>query len=732
MKLLHELRRRRLFRLAGLYVVGAWVVIEVASVLFPAWGIPDTALRYLVIGATVLFPVAMIFGWLFDITSEGIVRTRPATPGEQADFALGRTDYVILAALAAVAVIVALGSLEMIGQEVEAPHEDLPQKPEHSVAILPLIADSDEQQVYADGISEDIIHRLAGIPPLRVMARTSSFAFRNSERPPQAVADVMGVRYLLQGTVHGDGQQLELRVELTDDAGFQVWSDTLTSSMNDIAALPDRIAAMVSRHVAGGAQVPEQRPGATTNAAAYRHYLVGKAYANTRPPNWAEEGEAAFRRAIAEDPDYALAHAGLAVALHIGSGEGDRLERKQRAIDRAAHAYALDPGQSMVQAVMGLVLLDGDESAVAEAVGYLQTAIELDPSDSNAYNWLASALHQLGRRDEAERVREQGLAVDPFNPPLVTNVANVIAAKGDFDRAMRVRMRLLDLPEPSGVGLWGIYMQYERYGNYAEAIHWAKQTALAYQGTRNQLALFSISAAYARLGLDAEADYWMAELAEHHPDRTGTLLRMGYLAKLRGDTDTLIAAANGLRAMGLPPSRLPVFLRQRIGAILVTAGFFDAGVPYLESALDIDTPLSQLTILQETAEMHYVLGHALAEQGFLERSAQVIERAHDMVRRLRADNLETNAPRELELLFVHHLFRGDLDSARIALGNAIDAGWANYYWMANDAFVQSFLSDPELARLFEDALRRVEEQRQIVVARDANDDFKTRFDALMN
>ena len=110
MKFWQELRRRRVFRLAGLYIVGAWLVIQVADVSFPAWGLPETAIRYLFIAAIAGFPVALIFSWFYDITAQGIVRTEPAGEVESVDTRLKRADYVVLAALLVVGVAIVLGS----------------------------------------------------------------------------------------------------------------------------------------------------------------------------------------------------------------------------------------------------------------------------------------------------------------------------------------------------------------------------------------------------------------------------------------------------------------------------------------------------------------------------------------------------------------------------------------------------------------------------------------------
>ena len=201
MNLWQELRRRRVFRLTGLYVVGAWLVIQVADIWFPAWGLPETALRFLFIAAIACFPVALIFGWFYDITPQGIVRTEPSGDRESVDLRLKPVDYVVLAALLAIGSAIVIGSIGKIQEEIEtgsgvaAPVE----KTAHSIAVLPFsnLDTNPDTGFFSDGITEEILHRLSTLGALHVLASTSSFAFRDSEESPASISDKLGVRYLL-------------------------------------------------------------------------------------------------------------------------------------------------------------------------------------------------------------------------------------------------------------------------------------------------------------------------------------------------------------------------------------------------------------------------------------------------------------------------------------------------------------------------------------------------------
>jgi hypothetical protein len=180
MKFWQELHRRRVYRLVGFYIVGAWVVIQVADISFPAWGVPDSALRYLFLAAVAGFPVALIFSWYYDITPKGVIRTEAADGTEHVDRKLKRSDYLVLTALLAVGLAILFGSASKIQEEVESGPDITSgfQWLENSIAVLPFInLDSNPDTGYfSDGITEEILYRLSSLGALNVLASNSSFA----------------------------------------------------------------------------------------------------------------------------------------------------------------------------------------------------------------------------------------------------------------------------------------------------------------------------------------------------------------------------------------------------------------------------------------------------------------------------------------------------------------------------------------------------------------------------
>jgi len=335
MKVLHDLLRRRVIRLAGLYVVGAWIVIEVASVFFPAWGIPDTALRYLFIAAALLFPVALVFSWIFDITAEGIVRTRAAAPGEEVDLSLKGTDYAVLGALALIGIVVIYGSVQQVVEEV-AEHPltgAVVERIENSIAVLPFanLDTNPDTGYFSDGVTEEILHRLSATHALHVLARTSSFAFRSSEEGPAKISEILGVQYLLHGSVRRDADYVRVTARLIDQQGLQVWSESFDRKLEAIFVIQSEIASAVASQIVreivstGGTS----EAYATEVFEAYDQYLIGREFTHSRTRDWPEKAEAAFRRALELDPDYAPALAGLAYSIIImQSRAGARFARR--------------------------------------------------------------------------------------------------------------------------------------------------------------------------------------------------------------------------------------------------------------------------------------------------------------------------------------------------------------------------------------------------------------------
>jgi TolB-like protein len=733
-----ELQRRRVYRMAGFYVVGAWLVIQVADVFFPAWGLPETALRYLINATFLCFPIALVFSWTFDITAAGIVRTGPADPGESFDNSLKRTDYAVLVALFAIGAAIVLGSVQEIVEEVDDAVAAA-EKIDNSVAVLPFanLDANPDTGYFSDGVTEEILHRLSSLKALHILSQTSSFAFRNSDEGPARISEVLGVRYLLLGSVRRDKDYVRVTARLIDDTGFQVWSETFDRKLDGIFAIQSEIASSVAssieRQVIPPAELPAGRT--TTNMDAYDAYLVGRAYVNARTPGWDDQAIAAFEEAIGLDENYAPPYAGLAVASSINNP--DWLAVRESIVRAAEKAIELDPELAEGHAALGLVWLQhadqfGDrQTNLGRAERSLRRALELDPSLSAAYSWLGITLDEQGRHEESNAVLEQGLLIDPLHPVMSYNMAYELRSRGETERAERFLLRLIDLPEPPWMAYTGLYQLYTAMGEFDKAIHWAKQFARVNAKSPSAGPSGFLAASYDRLGLIEDSDYWVADLLAHTPEPENRFWIRATNIRLRGDHAGLqevideLDAAPGIYIDQLHPANAGLY-----ASVNIFAGNFDVGIHVFENVYDLES----LTLGNDVSffgdlEYLHVLAYSYQQVGRDDEANALLARLDEHLNLLVVEQTMNSAD-------VHHLraqnfgMRGDFEAAAEALEAAIETGWLRYIWVMGNPIWTETIAYPRIASKLEEVKVELERQRAVVEQADAEHDFRAELDAL--
>jgi TolB-like protein/tetratricopeptide (TPR) repeat protein len=432
-RFLKELRRRRVFRVAGLYVVAMWLLMQAANILFPAWGIPDAAINFLLWAGLLGFPVALAFGWVFDISTAGIRRTQPVSSAAelQHSLPLRRADYLILAVFLVVMGAIVYDTTDRVIKTaplagLEEWRPSMAEIEPHSVAVLPFasLSSDAEHEYFADGISEEILDRLARFQELKVIARTSSFAFKGTGYDIPRISALLAVNYLLQGSVRRDGQQLRISAQLVDRSGVQVWSSSFDRQLGAIFALQDEIAEAVALSI-----VPHIVPPATAprlpDLEAYQEYLAGREILASRRRTSAGQAMVRLDRAIELDPEFAEPYAERAVAriLHSWSGLDNRetdLEGAQADIDRALQ---LKPELGRAHAALALLMQARDPLNLEGREAILRRSLALDPNQVDAWNWLAPVLDAQGRGEEGTAALSQALRLDPLAPAALANMA---------------------------------------------------------------------------------------------------------------------------------------------------------------------------------------------------------------------------------------------------------------------------------------------------------------------
>ncbi len=246
--ILREARRRRVFRVTAIYIIVAWVALQAADLAFPGLGIEESAILYVWIGAILGLPIALFFGWRYDIIGGRIVRT--AVSDVDAHLSIERADYVILVALLVVVAAIAFGlvgeiSKTRIPETAQFAITDIDPK---SIAVLPFLnmSDDPEQEYFSDGISEDILKLLAKIPDLPVTSRSSAFSFKGQNLDVQTMAAKLNVAHVLEGSVRKSGNQLRIVAQLIEvETDTHLWSETYDRELKNVFAIQDEIAAAV-------------------------------------------------------------------------------------------------------------------------------------------------------------------------------------------------------------------------------------------------------------------------------------------------------------------------------------------------------------------------------------------------------------------------------------------------------------------------------------------------------
>jgi len=732
-----ELRRRRVFRMAGLYIIGAWVVIQVAEVSFEAWSVPDAALRFLFMGAIACFPVALVFSWFFDLTTNGIVRTEKAGDDETVDLSLRLKDYLFLLALFSVGGLILYGSVARVQNEV-GPEQIADEDRvviEHSIAVLPFsnLDISPETGYFSDGITEEILNRLSGLKTLHVLASNTSFAFRGSQESPAEILQKLGVRFLLQGSIRRDQDHVRVTARLIDENGFQVWSEQFERQLKGIFTIQTEIANQVAGQVINEivplAQLPEGRT--TQNMEAYDQYLVGKAFLEKRTPGWREQAEQALRKAIELDPGFAPPYAALAETIGVNTGLGPHWKEARSLAERSLE---LDDELAEGHAAMALVLYAESDSDRASLSA--RKAIDLNPSLGFAYNILAFNLERTGRREEAYQVRLKGIAVDPLNPPLVANVADAEKLAGDYERAEQLLKRLLYLPEPPQLAYGSLIELYDQLGRFTDALDMAKQGTRVFARRGKYCCNDWLAWTYGNLGMTGEADYWMRQELANGSLSISTLdLTINLLLTRGPHTELGRQLLEFVNQPGIEDG-LEGWPIAQLGLVNIYMGNQEAGARQLDYGVrsyqsqimgielpdDIDIatlPGGEEDVVMVMHRLVYSY-RQLGWQAEADRILQALSEVFDM---------QDNA--------LHHALLGDPETALAVMeaiqekGRAKYYGPNKYYEIIHSPLWAETIRHPGFPELLSEMKENVDRQRAIVETIEAENDFKAEIERLM-
>ena len=501
--LVAELKRRNIFRVTTVYAVASWVILQLADVTFPALDIAESDIRYVIIALMIGFPIVIGFAWLFEITPEGLQKTVQVEPGESITGQTGRKiDFVIIGLLSVALLFFMNEYFSADAPEsavVEAPELPEISEPEATskptIAVLPLVNMSSDQENehFADGLTEELLNVLARNEQLQVAGRTSSFFYKGKNINLKQIGAELNVENILEGSVRKSGDTVRVTAQLINaETGYHLWSDTFDREITDIFAIQDEIALKVGEAM-NVALVAAALPGSTTsNPEAHDAFLRGKTLLYDRLEASVAQAIEDFERAIELDRTYGPPLLGLAEAYLVSQNNfgtyelTEAAELAKNALDRAA-AIGYEPSEYYSNLGLfhqHLAQIDSDEVPFAEQA--YEKAIELNSNNVSAYIWYASLITEMtvmtaevdsiDRLAHAMQLNQMALKIDPKNRVANGNLQINLVSAGQYEQAIE-NLRKLVLADPD----------YETYqsslgnflamlGEYSEASEWVLKT----------------------------------------------------------------------------------------------------------------------------------------------------------------------------------------------------------------------------------------------------------------
>lgn len=559
-KLLSELSRRHVFRVAAAYVVVAWIVLQLGAILFATFEAPGWVAKVFTTLIFLGFPIAVLISWAFELTPEGIKKTES---GEGKADKAPMTDLVLVGLLVVVVGSYIVNDLRTIQSHVVAGSPvvqratttdgDLSavqtgEDDRVSVAVLPFanMSSDTEQQYFSDGITEEILNALAHIDGLKVTSRTSSFAFKSSPDDLPTVARKLGVSHILEGSVRRSGDMLRITAQLiraADDA--HLWSQTYDRNLKNIFQVQEEI----SVAIAAALRLRLVDEGVVSNEIDPQTYdLYLRALENIDRGSFADMESAIERleRVIEAAPDFARAHSGLARAISFSllTGAKTGSDWLDRMASAGHQALAIDRQSKEAYATLGTAAyLRGDLRRAIDNYAHAERLSALGMWDHFTY---AGALVDRGEINEAIRMSEAAAAADPLNQSVYYGIAIARMSAGDAAAGLSAlkTAREIEPKNPNayyfaGTGLYG------QGGRAAEALVLAEAAYVLDPADPEIQTLNALG--HLSLGNYSEAERWIEEALGNDPDIGFALGVKGLILAARGERE--VARVLALRAL---------------------------------------------------------------------------------------------------------------------------------------------------------------------------------------
>jgi len=481
-----ELKRRNVYKVAVAYAVVGWLLVQVATQVFPFFEIPNWAVRLIVLGIVIGFPIALVIAWAFELTPQGLKRAEDVDLAAQGSRKSHAWIYVVIVGAAFSIGLIFVGRYTArntagAARTEAATGSSIPQK---SIAVLPFenLSDDKGAAYFADGIQDEILTKLASIADLKVISRTSTAKYKSKPEDLKTVSQQLGVATVVEGSVQKAGDKVRVNVQLIDArADSHLWAKSYDRDMKDVFAVESEVAQEIADSLQAKLSPAEATTLATAptkDTVAYDLFLKGEyeerlANSSLKAESF-DQAAAWYQQAIARDPKFALAMARLVqnrIQRHWFIEQMSEAELAQlRSV--AEQAVALAPNLAQVHVALGQFYYHGyrqyeqalveferalqiqpNASTALEYSGYvhrrqgqwqrcldeLKRALEQDPRNAAIAANFANTYLQLRMWKEAERTGKHAIEIDPQTADgMRTLLGSIVSGRGDINEARRV------------------------------------------------------------------------------------------------------------------------------------------------------------------------------------------------------------------------------------------------------------------------------------------------------
>lgn len=687
--------------MTAIYIVSAWLVMQVADVVFPGWGIPEDAIRFVVYGAVAGFPLALVFAWNYDITSQGIRRTPQAgvvdvTPLHMRDLGLLGILLVLFVTISwsFASRVVATRSLDT---EPVGPHKPVSS---NSLAVLPFRNESmepDEASFLANGVHRDLMTKVMKIAALDIIAPTTVEHYRNTDKRLSVIGEELAVDHILEGAVQKAGQRVRVSVQLIQASSeLSLWAESYDRTLNadnlfDIQADIAQQVAQALRAELTPMEISRINSVPTRVFEAYEAVARGNHSFNKADVESIKEALAYYQQAIELEPDFALAHA-LLGQLQLQAHEFGGLDREAAFTNAELNlrrAIELDETIALTYAWLSVVVRDRDHDYV-QALELLDTALTYAPGDSRSMHIKGLTLRMMGRNQEALFWYERALRLDPLSLTVNESFGSLLRDLGRYQEAEQQYLDTLDMDPDFRNTWWGLGSLYWSMGQPDRAIEWFKGAVARAPASDAFHAWLSLQ--YLELDMDqrAEVEIKSALRKLKGSENYNTRFLQRLLLIYRGKDPSVVTYNWGGESKvwfgNVTSVPLPELL---MGQYQEAAVIYQRRIPALQNT-DISIDGTHFRAAVD-------LAFAFREIGETAKAEELLNRAEAFMLTQNRLGFRGYWVEDARIAAI----RGDTAGALAALKQAVDQGWRNLWWfyLRHDPVFAAIRSEPEFQSL---------------------------------